>query len=493
MRLLGFGLALRAQRHALLNAEAMLLVDDRQTKPRERHLILKQRVRADRDLRQAARYALDLLTLFLALERARQPGDLHAQRREPLRELGVVLLREDLGGRHHRNLIAALYRLQRGERRHHRLAAAHITLQQPLHRVRLRQIGADLAQSPLLSARELERQCRQQPRRQVAMLRQARRRDRLPASMMQAHRQLLGEQLVELDPAPGRMRALLQQLDARIGGRIVQIYDALLDRGQLELGDQFARQRIGELDGVERLLDELAQQRLSEARSGRVDRRQRLRQRIAAVNHAIARMDHLGAEETLAQLAHQAHARARCELFLLARIEVEEAQMQDLVAVAHAADQRALGSELHRSVLDLALDLHGFAAAGVRQPRETGLVFVAQRQVQYEIELPAHAQLVELVAHRLRRGRWRVLRVEGWRDRGSALRRRSRIRQRLARIPHLGHELFRGLTARSPAPLRPRPARRAEATRRPPPPAPDKVAERAAPSLRSLVRSCPCR
>src|SRR4051812_37439924 len=99
------------------------------------------------------------------------------------------------------------------------------------------------------------------------------------------------------------------------------------------------------------------------------------------MNHTVARMEHLGPEEALAQLAHQAYARARCKLLLLARVEVEEAQMQNLVAVAHAADQRALGPELHQRVFDLALDLYSFAAVGVGEPREAGLVLVAQRQV----------------------------------------------------------------------------------------------------------------
>ena len=183
--------------------------------------------------------------------------------------------------------------------------------------------------------------------------------------------------------------------------RIVQIDDALLERRQLQLGDEHPTAACRRARTcVERLLDQLAQQRLRQAGGGRIDRRERLRQRVAAAHYAIARMDHLGAEEALAQLAHQPHARTGRKLLLLARIEIEEAQVQDFVAVAHAAHQRALGSELHGGVLDLALELHGLAAHRVGEACDLGFVLVAQRQVQHEVQLPAHTELLQLVSHR---------------------------------------------------------------------------------------------
>src|SRR5829696_6683060 len=101
------------------------------------------------------------------------------------------------------------------------------------------------------------------------MLRKSRRADSLPAPVMKSHRQLLCQELVELDPPPG----------------------------QLQLGDQIGRQGIRERHFVERLLDQLAQQRLCESGGSRVDGSERLRQRLAAAHYAIARMNHLGAEE----------------------------------------------------------------------------------------------------------------------------------------------------------------------------------------------------
>src|SRR5262252_6355179 len=103
-------------------------------------------------------------------------------------------------------------------------------------------------------------------------------------------------------------------------------------------------------------------------------------------------MNHLRAEETLAQFAHQAQARAWRELLLLARIEIEEAKVQDFVAIAHPAHQRAPGSKLDGCALDLAFELHRLAAARIGEAYERGLVFVTQRKMQHEIELAAHAE-----------------------------------------------------------------------------------------------------
>ena len=69
-----------------------------------------------------------------------------------------VLLGQDFGRRHHRHLPAVLDRLQRGSSSDHRLAAAHIALQQALHGMRARKIGANLRNGAMLCGRKLERQ-----------------------------------------------------------------------------------------------------------------------------------------------------------------------------------------------------------------------------------------------------------------------------------------------------------------------------------------------
>ena len=75
-----------------------------------------------------------------------------------------MLLGENLGRRHDGDLRAVFHRLQRRKRRNDRLAAADVALQQPLHRIRLREVGFDLRSRALLGARKRERQRFEQAR-----------------------------------------------------------------------------------------------------------------------------------------------------------------------------------------------------------------------------------------------------------------------------------------------------------------------------------------
>ena len=139
--------AFQAQREALMHAEAMLLVDDREPELAEIDLLLKQRVRADRDLRlrRSRRAPAPRACPCASGCRRATPPRRRAARATP--RTCVVLLGEDFGRRHDRDLIAVFHRLQRSQRRDDRLAAADIALQQALHRMRLREVGADLAQA----------------------------------------------------------------------------------------------------------------------------------------------------------------------------------------------------------------------------------------------------------------------------------------------------------------------------------------------------------
>ena len=100
------------------------------------------------------------LAALLRRQAAGEPRDL-ARRSgsSQARELAVVLLGEDFGRRHDRDLIAVLDRLQRGERGDDGLAAADVALQQALHRVgALRDRARISRMHALLRARQRERQ-----------------------------------------------------------------------------------------------------------------------------------------------------------------------------------------------------------------------------------------------------------------------------------------------------------------------------------------------
>ena len=166
--------ALLAQGQALLHAEAVLFVDDRQCKALEFHFILEQRVGADHH-RRAVADAFQCRRAGLALELAGQPGDFDVQRLEPLAEVEEMLLGEDLGRRHQRHLVAGLYGLQGGEGGDHGLAGADVALHQAQHRLVLGQVVGDLRADPALRAGRLEAEVGKEAFRQAAGRRQARR------------------------------------------------------------------------------------------------------------------------------------------------------------------------------------------------------------------------------------------------------------------------------------------------------------------------------
>ena len=88
-------------------------------------------------------------------------------------------------------------------------------------------------------------------------------------------------------------------------------------------------------------------------------------------------------------------ALARCTALtlLLRRVEVQEAQQQFVAAVVDAHQQLAPGALLDAAVGHLALDLRDVAVARVGDRHEPGLVLVAQRQVQREVDVAHQPEL----------------------------------------------------------------------------------------------------
>jgi hypothetical protein len=209
----------RGEGKPLLDAEAVLLVDDREPEFCELHAFLEERVRADRELDLARGDGLHGLLLLAALQRARKPRDLHAQGCQPVRELEVMLLGEDFRRRHECRLPAVLDRLERGHGGHQRLAAAHVALQQAAHRVRVRKVLADRGVRGALGARERERQRLHERVGERVRLGQGRCGLRAPFAIGDAHGELLREDLVELEPPPRRMRAVVELLRGNIRWR----------------------------------------------------------------------------------------------------------------------------------------------------------------------------------------------------------------------------------------------------------------------------------
>ena len=140
------------ERRALLDAEAVLLVDDRDREVAQLESLLDQRVRPDHDVGAERR-----LPLALA-RRAREQRAADAELEAEVRDREKVLLSEGFSRRHERPLTAALDGAQERVEGDDRLARADVSLQEPLHRDGAREVAVDLADRLLLVRRERERQ-----------------------------------------------------------------------------------------------------------------------------------------------------------------------------------------------------------------------------------------------------------------------------------------------------------------------------------------------
>ena len=136
--------SLLAERRALANPEAVLLVDDRETEPLEGDVLLDERVRAHGDGDRSIGKPREDFAPPVAGHARGQERVRGASVREECGERPRVLLREELGRCHKRGLCARCGRDPRGERGDDRFSGPDIALQEPRHRDALPEIRADI-------------------------------------------------------------------------------------------------------------------------------------------------------------------------------------------------------------------------------------------------------------------------------------------------------------------------------------------------------------
>ena len=246
--------ALGVERLALLDPEAVLLVDHAEAEAGELHGRLDQRVGADDQAELAAGEALQC---FAAPRRRRRPG----QQRERGRLFGQqlaqghgVLLGERLGRRHQHRLEAGFERAQHRVERDHGLARADLAHQQPLHRLAGVEVGVDLVEGAQLVVGRLEGQRLDPAPDALPWLAEPRRRSRGAVRAL-ARRQdrLVEEELLEAQP-------LARGLDFLAGLREVHGADRVGGTGEPAAGAQLRRQRLEHVaDPADRLLHPLPQ------------------------------------------------------------------------------------------------------------------------------------------------------------------------------------------------------------------------------------------
>ena len=248
------------QGFALLDAEAVLLVDDRDRDVREVDPLLDQRVRADQD--RGARRGVARPLADRAGQQAAGDPELAAQ----LLDGEEVLLGERLGRRHQRPLVAALDRAKQRIERDRGLPGADVPLEQPLHRRRAGEVAVDVRDRPLLVLGQHERQRRAVALEQPAGIAERGRDLVLALACPAGEAELEQEQLVEGEP-PSPLLRLLQR--ARAVERVQRVGAPRQPFPLLQAG----RQRVGLVrNELERPVCESAQTRRRDLLAGRVDR-----------------------------------------------------------------------------------------------------------------------------------------------------------------------------------------------------------------------------
>ena len=142
-----------AQQVLLLDAEALLLVDDQQPEVLRAHVAREQPVRADEDVRLALGEALDRGALVGRGAEARDVLDRERVVAQALGEGAEVLLGEDRGRHEHQHLLAGVGGLEGGAQRDLRLAVADVAADQPVHRALGLHVPLDLLDRLALVAR----------------------------------------------------------------------------------------------------------------------------------------------------------------------------------------------------------------------------------------------------------------------------------------------------------------------------------------------------
>ena len=147
---------------------------------------------------------------------------------------------------------------------------------------------------------------------------------------------------------------------------------------------------------LEGLADNAAQRGLAEAGHGGIHGGETLGQALA-LGIADFWVHHFVAEKAVADFADGADAFALGELFLLAGVEMDKAQVQHAAGlVADLGNQLAARAELDFLMRHFAFHLAGYAHGRVFDRGDMGFVFVAQGQVQHGVPQAADMQLGEL-------------------------------------------------------------------------------------------------
>ena len=140
----------------LLDAKAMLLVDDRESEASEGHPFLQQGVRPDHDAGPTVGNLVERLPPCIPRQGPGEQRDRHVDALEQRPNGLGVLPCEEIGRGEQRALVAGRRRERQRIGSDSRLARANVTLKEPEHRLRRPEVGPHVCHRSRLVVRELD-------------------------------------------------------------------------------------------------------------------------------------------------------------------------------------------------------------------------------------------------------------------------------------------------------------------------------------------------
>ena len=336
-----------------------------------------------------------------------------------------MLLGEDLGRRHERDLIAALDRVERGEDRDDRLAATDIALHEAVHRMGLPHVAGDLAEHALLRAGQAEGQSPAEPAAELAARAEGDAGLLGDRMLAKHHAELEEEELVEDDRAVRLGDPSIERPHVCVAAWLVDVgesgrqVDEAASRG--DVGRKHAREELPDLGP--RLVHDLPHR--SHRHLGRllVDRYDPAELVLGALEHLDLGVNHLPPAVAGFELTMENDSRTGLQLLLEVADLMEPRERQYRAAVARLRLEDAPPAPAGVGGAD-GDDLRGDGGFRsrheLRDRRQRTAVLVTERQVIENVLDRADAEACELLRplradalHELRRrGEQRECRAE---------------------------------------------------------------------------------
>ena len=143
---------------ALTNTESLLLIDDEKAEVRDGYAFAEKGVGANAHASDAARQDASYFALAPSPDRLGQAENGKLRTRQARGNARGVLLGQELRRRQEHRAVSSSRGRERGVDGDGRLATAYVAMQEPRHRLRVREIGADFDDATILIGRQLERQ-----------------------------------------------------------------------------------------------------------------------------------------------------------------------------------------------------------------------------------------------------------------------------------------------------------------------------------------------